>query len=859
MTVARAEGDSAPTKLGTFGGVFTPSLLTILGLVLFLRLGFVTGSVGLLSMIGILGLATAVSLLTSLSLAAIATNLRVGVGGVYFLISRTLGPAFGGAIGIVLYLAMSVSVAFYTIGLGEAVASVVGRDETSAFPRLVAAVVVVFLLVLAWLGADIATRLQYVVMVCLAVSIVGYFAGVIPELDVGLLDDNLGRPSGDGAFWASFALLFPAITGFTQGVAMSGDLRDPSRSITVGTFAAIVLSTIVYFLVIVTFVLVVPLSDLRGDTAIMRSLAITPAVIDVGVIAATLSSAIASILGAPRTLQRLAADRLVPKLNFFAVGHGPSANPRRAATLSAVIAWITIAAGDLDVVAPIISMFFLASYGLINYATYSEARAANTSFRPRFRWFDWRLSLLGTFACLGAILAIDPLAGALAGAAVFALYRMLQSNANEAMFIDSTRGFHLAQVRNHLSRMGDGHTDREWRPCSVVFASRDPDRRRRAIEVASWIEGGAGFTTVARIVPGKGPVARKRAERINLELNQELQKLPGSVYGRVLVAPDLSNGVSAMLQAHGLGAVRSNLALFSWYDSNEPNRTNAGDYEMMVQTAVRFGCSVGILSAPVDAGRSGSATAATNGSATTSANLTIVVWWTDDRTGQLLALLGWLMTRSNEWSAASITVHVAMGSDPGNARRVRQLLEDARIPATVIGSVDADSCVRNAAAADFLLAPLRLRKGEALGPGDLPIDQLVGSLGRVLFVQAAVEVGLDVQPDDSGLAELVEAKERAEAATRRAADLDEAASSLVVRAEMLRLDYEATGRDPDAALDDAIARSKNAHRQYLDARARADEAWRLVNEIDPGAAAESVDPDLWLEADAVSKQHFPQK
>ncbi len=859
MDSRRIEHDSMATKLGTFGGVFTPSLLTILGLVLFLRLGFVTGSVGLVSMIGILGLATAVSLLTSLSLAAIATNLRVGVGGVYFLISRTLGPAFGGAIGIVLYLAMSVSVAFYTIGLGEAVASVLGRDDP-IFPRVVAAFVVIGLLGLAWLGADIATRLQYVVMVCLAVSIVGYFAGVVPDLDIGLVGDNLGRPSGDGAFWASFALFFPAITGFTQGVAMSGDLRDPSRSITVGTFAAIVLSTIVYLVVIISFVMVVPLGELRDDTAIMRRLAITPAVIDVGVIAATLSSAIASILGAPRTLQRLAADRLVPQLSFFAVGHGASSNPRRAATLSAVIAWVTIAAGDLNVVAPIISMFFLASYGLINYATYSEARAANTSFRPRFRWFDWRLSLLGTFACLGAILAIDPLAGALAGAAVFALYRMLDSTAQEARFVDSTKGFHLAQVRTHLSRMGDVQAEREWRPCSVVFASRDPERRRRAIEVASWIEGGAGFTTVARIVAGRGPVARKRAERINLELHQELANLPGTVYGRVLVASDLTNGVSAMLQAHGIGAVRPNLALFSWYDPNEPNRSNAGDYEMMVQTAVRYGCSVGVLSAPEEQGEPQTeAPSADAKRASKQRYATIVVWWTDDRTGQLLALLGWLMTRSSSWSGASISVHVAMGPAPDHARRVRQLLEDARIPATVVGSVEADSCVEKAGAADFLLAPLRLRKGEALGPGDIPIDQLVGSLGRVMFVQAAVEVGLDVQPDDNGLAELAEARERAEAATRRAADLDEAASSLMVRAEMLRLDYEATGREPDDALDDAITRSKNAHRQYLDARARADEAWRLVNEIDPTAAAESVDPNLWLEAETGSKQHFPQK
>ncbi len=191
----RVRAPAAMGRLGTFGGVFTPSLLTILGLVLFLRVGYVTGNVGLGQMLLILGLATAVSVLTTISLAAIATNLRVGGGGVYFLISRTLGPAFGGAIGIVLYLAMSVSIAFYTIGLGEALAAALDIDAAAA-PRIIAAVTIVALLGLAWLGADIATRLQYVVMVALVVAIVAYFVGVGDDLQFGRLADGFSAARG---------------------------------------------------------------------------------------------------------------------------------------------------------------------------------------------------------------------------------------------------------------------------------------------------------------------------------------------------------------------------------------------------------------------------------------------------------------------------------------------------------------------------------------------------------------------------------------------------------------------------------------------------------------------------------------
>ncbi len=667
MTTLERSSD-VPTKLGTFGGVFTPSLLTILGLVLFLRLGFVTGNVGLAQMLAILVLSTTVSILTTISLAAIATNLKVGGGGVYFLVSRTLGPAAGGAIGLVLYLAMSVSVAFYSIGLGEAVASAAGWDNPN-LPQAFAAVVIVGLVGLAWLGADIATRLQYVVMVLLTIAIAAYFIGVTPDLSMDLFRDSLGKPAAGGSFWVGFAIFFPAITGFTQGVAMSGDLRTPSKSITTGTFAAIGISTVVYLLVILTMVAAVPLQVLRDDTAIMRQLSLAPGLVDLGVVAATLSSAIASILGAPRVLQRLAADRVVKPLNLFAVTTPTGDNPRRAVLLTAGIALTTVALGDLDVVAPVISMFFLASYGMINYATYSEARAASTSFRPRFRFFDWRLSLLGTLACLGAIVAIDPLAGSLAGVAIFALYRYLGNSVQQVRWADSTRSFHASKVRGHL-RMMSFQTDarRDWRPVTVAFVPRDPERRAQLLTVSSWLEGGSGFTTAARIIPGRGPVARKHAARVEVELQHEIDEAGSGVYGRVIVANDLEAGVSAMLQAHGMGPISPNLALYSWYEIGDAERANSREYETMVRTGVRFGSHVGIVHAK---GHDGGALAKGR-------VRRIVVWWSDDANGQLLTLLAWMATRTSVWSGATIEVWIASDDDAHKTERHRTYFRSDR-------------------------------------------------------------------------------------------------------------------------------------------------------------------------------------
>ena len=230
-------------SLGTFGGVFTPSILTILGIILFLRLGYVVGSAGLMRALVIIGLANGISVLTSISLSAIATNLKVKSGGDYYLISRTLGLEFGGAIGIVLFLAQSVSIAFYCIGFGEAI-SVLVPDGSRWLPQIIAALAVSFLFIFAWLGADWATRFQYVVMSLLIVALISFFAGGFSKWDSALLAQNWVTPSGGPPFWVLFAIFFPAVTGFTQGVSMSGDLKDPGKSLPLGTFLAVGISIV---------------------------------------------------------------------------------------------------------------------------------------------------------------------------------------------------------------------------------------------------------------------------------------------------------------------------------------------------------------------------------------------------------------------------------------------------------------------------------------------------------------------------------------------------------------------------------------------------------------------------------------
>ncbi len=832
---------SQPTgTLGTFGGVFTPSILTILGLVLFLRVPYVVGAVGLGQALLILLLSTLVSVLTSISLAVVATNMRVGGGGEYYIISRTLGIEFGGAVGVVLYLAISVSIAFYAIGFAEAVVTAFDRDSTLLI-QLVAAGLVVLMAAIAFIGADLATRLQYLVMVLLVVALVSFFLGSVGDFDGGQFTDNLGPPSDqDIGFWEAFAIFFPAVTGFSQGVAMSGDLRTPSKSITTGTFAAVGLSTVVYLAVIVILAGTTAASVLVEDTnTIIGDLSLAGWTMLVGVLAATVSSALASTLGSPRVLQRLGEDRVLPRLEHFAVGAGAANNPRRALGVSFVIALITIAVGDLNAIAPIISMFFLASYGIINYATYYEFRAGSTSFRPRFRWGDHRASLAGTIACVGAIIAINPLAGAVAALIFVGLYSFLRRREVPDRWIDSAGSHHYTRARQHLrSLSAEPEPARDWRPCALVFVPRDPHTRERMVKMASWLEGGSGFLTAVRLLEGSGPVHRRQADAVEDDLEREVQALVPGAFAKSLLVADPQIGVQTLVQAHGLGRVKTNMALFGVRDLRGTPDERA-KYGQMLQNCVRFGANVAVLNVRRDAWE--------RFEATPRSERTIALWWSDDQVGQLITLLAWLCTRDPSWAEAKITAYVPT-EEEHDTDRVRELLDAARISAEV-QPVEGNPATLSEAlsSATLALAPLRVRRGAAIGPFETPLGMLVEGLPLAVMVLATDEVSLNAEPDESDLAELARLSDQLDTAERKAAELDAEAGRLLVVAETMRMDHEAAPDDDvlHAAYDDAQENAVSAFRDYVNARTRARDIEDEITALDPSGAAREFDADIW--------------
>ncbi len=737
--------------LGTFSGVFTPSILTILGIILFLRLGYVTGSAGVGCALIILFVANVITILTSLSLAAVATNLKVKGGGDYYLISRTLGYRFGGAIGVVLYLAQSVSVAFYCIGFAEAVTSILG-PKLFLDPRLVAIAAMSVLFILAWKGADWATRFQYVVMVIVVAALASFFIGSFGKWEYTTFLGNWTGPEGGPPFWILFAVFFPAVTGFTQGVSMSGDLKDSAKSLPVGTFLAVGVSIVIYLVVIITFGGVLPNRILMEDYQAIKMVARYDVLIDAGVIAATLSSAMASFLGGPRILQSLAADRIFPFLLPFAKGAGPTGNPRRAVLLTALIALATISVGQLNLIARIVSMFFLISYGLLNYATYFEADSASPSFRPRFRFFNKYLSLAGSILCLGILLALDMINGVFALAIMLAIYLYLRHTAQSPRWADASRSHALKVIVDQLISIVDSpQHHRDWRPNILAF-TKSQERRAALLTFGEWMRGGSGILTAIHIVEKDG----KRLVTLKNDIEKDIIKVMRDRqirgFSQIVQVTNATESLPVVLQSFGIGPLRANTVLLNWYADSESRLPGlqAMQYGHNLRTVFLQGMNCVILHP--DPSKWESLLQQKR------EKQRIDVWWLADNTGRLMLLFAYLMTRNTFWAHAEIRVLTSgTGKKIGEtSKELEQLLDEARIPAKpyLVKESGPEHIITESAGSSFVFLPFFIRQSRLTDEHGYSFERTLPQLPLSALVRAAEDIDLDAEPEEGAAGEL---------------------------------------------------------------------------------------------------------
>ncbi len=656
-------------RFGTFGGVFTPSILTILGVIMYLRFGWVVGQAGLAGALLVVVISHVISLTTGLSVASIATNRTVGAGGAYYMISRSLGAAAGGAIGIPLFFAQALSVTFYIVGFTESLMTLIpasffehGWISRWGFEVAVGTLVNVLLTLLSFKSAEAAIRVQYVVMAAIVASIVAFFAGRTPDFPVQIEWFN---PEGAG-FATVFAVFFPAVTGIMAGVGMSGDLADPRRSLPRGTLAAIFAGFVVYVTFPVWLALNAPLDRLSTDMDVVWDISAVPALVYVGVWGATLSSAIGSILTAPRTLQALALDGLVPR--FLGRGSGPAGEPRVGLVATFVLAQTGILLGDLNAIAPVLTMFFLATYGMTNLACGLEKWAASPSFRPSFR-VPAGLSLFGALACFYVMSVIDMVAMMVALGFSALIFVVQEKRALGTTFGDARHGIWAAFVRSALHRLRRARWHpQNWRP-NLVVAGGDPDKRPHLLSLGSAIVQDRGIVTYFHLV--EGPVrshAPRRRELFERFERRIAERFPWVFY-RVDIVDHLYRGIVQIAQTYGLGPFEANTVMLGW----SAKRERAEAYLQMLRDLAALDRSLLLVRYDKERGFG--------------RGRHVQIWWGGLKdNGGLMLLLAFLLTAHHRWRRARVTVLTVVDRDEELHQAeagLRVVLEESRLEADI--------------------------------------------------------------------------------------------------------------------------------------------------------------------------------
>jgi amino acid transporter len=738
-TAVTEKQSSQPAKFGMFGGVFTPCTLTILGVIMFLRFGQVVGQSGIINAILIVLAAKTITTLTTLSLSAIATNTRVKGGGAYYLISRSLGVEFGGAIGVLFFSAQAISVAMYVIGFTEAF--------SVTFPQLaphfttIATLVNLATFVCVYIGAGWTIKVQYFILAILAAALGSFYLGAIADFNPQYLQENLASKYASGeSLFTMFALFFPAVTGIMAGANMSGDLADPSKSIPKGTLLAIGVTAIVYLSQAFLLGCARPADELISNNMVIRDIAVWPLAITAGVFAATLSSALGSMMGAPRILQAFARDEIFSSLKFFGVGSGSTNEPRRATVLTFAIAQVCIALGDLNAIAPIITMFFMITYGLLNMATLYEAITKNPSYRPTFRYSHWITSLLGTIGCLGVMFLINWVWASVSIAFIAGLHGFIRSKEIQSRWGDLQSGVVFERARKALLRLeAEAYHPKNWRP--VIMALSGTGWTRSHIPIYGyWLTSGHGILTLAHVVSGDiedHAERRDQYEKIlrNFIAKEELEAFPVVTCNQVL-----SDGIESLVQCHGIGGIRPNTILVGW-----PREEKAEAFGANIRLIARMNRS--ILAARFASHRQGNIDEEDTTDVAEHWKVpqgTIDVWWRGMDNGALMLLLAHLLHKNPAWRNNAIRMMRVVDNPEAKAEIEKHMLElgaasRITIMPTVIVSDEPPQTVIPRASANAAVVLLGFQTPEEGAELELyhRMESIAGELPRVLFVASA--------------------------------------------------------------------------------------------------------------------------
>lgn len=678
-------------QFGTFKGVFTPNILTILGVVMYLRFGWVLGNSGLIPTLIIVTISTAVTFLTALSVSTLATNMKVKTGGAYYIISRALGIEAGASIGLPLYLAQTLGISFYAIGFAESVVQIIPYAGINI--KLIGIVTLIALTIIALKSTDIALKTQYVILALIALSLISFFTGSGER--VSPLSSDVIVPDKE-KFWTVFAVFFPAVTGILSGLSMSGDLKNPEKAIPWGTLAAVACSYAVYMAIPIFFTRYI--ADQRiflVDYMIMSKVARWGLFVLVGLWGAALSSALASILSAPRTLQAMAKDGIV--FRFLGYGFGKEQEPRIAVGASFLIALIGIMLGDLNVIASVLTMFFLTTYGLLNLSAGFGRLINSPSWRPSFR-VHWLFSFAGAFACFACMFMINPGATFVAIFISIAIYALTKRRRLKTQWGDMKYGILMLLIQFGLLRISSKRPNIEtWRP-NILVLSGSPTARWYLIEIANAISHGYGLVTVAAVLPERN-ISHDRLENMEQTIHGYLEGRRIKAMVKVYPSDDVMSGISELIKGYGFGPVEPNTILIGETADDD----NIVKFTELIQMMYEHGRNVVIVKENREL-------------ETNDRSGRIDVWWGQkgDNAGLLLSF-AYLLHTSPLWKDSRLVLKHIIFSDDSRSeteKGLRTFVEQGRIRADVeIVLADADeiftSIQEHSRGASFVFMGLR--------------------------------------------------------------------------------------------------------------------------------------------------------
>ncbi|KAM4678153.1 solute carrier family 12 member 1 isoform 1-T1 [Discoglossus pictus] len=600
-------------KFGWIKGVLVRCMLNIWGVMLFIRLSWIVGQAGIGLGVVVISLSVVVTSLTCLSMSAICTNGVVRGGGAYYLISRSLGPEFGGSIGLIFAFANAVAVAMYVVGFSETVVDLLKDnnaimvDEANDI-RIVGCITVVLLLGISVAGMEWEAKAQVLLLIILLIAIANFFIGtVIPTNDekrargffnyqAEIFAENFGPDFRNGeGFFSVFAIFFPAATGILAGANISGDLEDPQVAIPKGTMLAIIITTIAYLAVAICAAASVvrdatgSLNDtitagiacngsaacslgydfsicetekcnfgLMNNFQVMSMVSGFGPLIIAGIFSATLSSALASLVSAPKVFQALCKDNIYKALHFFAKGHGKNNEPIRGYVLTFVIALAFILIAELNTIAPIISNFFLASYALINFSCFHASFAKSPGWRPAFKYYNMWVSLFGAMLCCGVMFVINWWAALITYAIELFLYIYVTYKKPDVNWGSSTQALYFTNALNSALELNtvEEHV-KNFRPQCLVLTG-GPMTRPALLDIAHSFTKNTGLCICCEVFVGSRKQTVKEMNNGMLKKQNWLTKNKRKAFYAGVAADNFREGVRSLLQASGLGRMKPN-------------------------------------------------------------------------------------------------------------------------------------------------------------------------------------------------------------------------------------------------------------------------------------------------------------